>query len=50
MKMVVMLVGEFSISVRYFLLFVNVFKDDCINLKGIFGVGRGYIWELWKYE
>lgn len=50
MKMVAMLAGELSISARYFSPFANVSKDDCTNLKGTFGVGRGHTWEPWKYE
>lgn len=36
MKMLVMLGGELFNSVRFFLIFVNVLKDNCIDLKGIF--------------
>ena len=50
MKMIAMLAGELSISARYFSPFANVSKDDCTNLKGTFGVGRGHTWEPWKYE
>ena len=48
MKMIAMLAGELSISARYFLPFANVSKDDCTNLKGTFGVGRGHTWEPQK--
>lgn len=49
MKMIAMLSGELSISARYFSPFANVSKDDCTNLKGTFGVGRGHTWVPWNY-
>ena len=50
MKMIAFLAGELSISARYFSPFANVSKHDCTNIKGTFGVGRGYTWSPWKYE
>lgn len=50
MKMLVMLVGELIISVKYFLFFVNVLLVDCRDVKGIFGIESLNKWKLWNYQ
>lgn len=44
MKMLVLLVGELLNFVKYFLIFVNVNKDNCKDFDGIFGIGNNNIW------
>lgn len=48
--MLVLLVGELLNFVKYFLIFVNVNKDNCKDFDGIFGIGNNNIWQLWEYK
>lgn len=50
MKKFVMLGGELLNSVKFFFLFVNVLKENCLDLKGIFVINGGIMWYFWKYE
>ena len=50
MKMLAMLGGELSKSAKFFSSFANVSKENCSDLKGIFGTNGGTIWRPWKYE
>lgn len=49
-KMLVFLVGELFVSVRYFLIFVNVNIGNCDDVVGIFGEGLGDKWKFWVYN
>ena len=50
LKMLAFLVGELSVSARYFSTFANVNIGNCDDVAGTFGEGPGDIWKSWAYN